>query len=152
MVLDGQSLALSEQDSFKGVCVLSRVGAGKTSRYIIPNVLQRAHENCSMVINDPKGEVFEKTSYRLKKRGFRIITIDPENMERSSRFNPFAEVTSDIEIEQVAEILVRSGNPNSAGKDDFWLQCGGCKNNCVTAYYYQHFYKGKYNEQQNEHK
>ncbi len=122
LVLDGNSLALSEQDSFKGVCVLSRVGAGKTSRYIIPNVLQRASENCSLVINDPKGEVFEKTSYQLQKRGFRIITIDPENLKHSSRFNPFEEATSDIEIEQIAEILVRSGNPGSAGKDDFWLQ------------------------------
>lgn len=110
------------QESFKGVCVISRVGAGKTSRYIIPNVLQRAHENCSMVINDPKGEVFEKTSHRLKQSGFRIITIDPENLKRSSRFNPFEEVSNDIETEQVAEILVRSGNPTSAGKDDFWLQ------------------------------
>ncbi len=122
LILDGHSLCLSEQESFKNICVLARVGAGKTSRYIIPNVLKRASEHCSMVINDPKGEVFENTSGYLKRSGFNIIVIDPENLERSSQFNPLEEAKTDIEIEQVAEILVRSGNTSSAGKDEFWLQ------------------------------
>jgi len=122
LLLDGHSLCLSEQESFKNVCVLARVGAGKTSRYIISNVLKRASQNCSMVINDPKGEVFEKTSAQLKKSGFKVIVIDPENLEHTSQFNPLEEARSDIEIEQVAEILVRSGNSSSGGKDDFWLQ------------------------------
>lgn len=122
LMLDGQSLCLSEQESFKNVCVLARVGAGKTSRYIIPNVLKRASEKCSIVINDPKGEVFEKTSAQLKRSGFKVLVIDPENLDRSSQFNPLLEARNDIEIEQMAEILVRSGNQSSSGKDDFWLQ------------------------------
>lgn len=60
LLLDGQSLRLSERESFQNVCVIARVGAGKTSQYIIPNVLDKANHNCSMVINDPKGEVMSK--------------------------------------------------------------------------------------------
>jgi type IV secretion system protein VirD4 len=62
LLLNGGSLHLSEQESFQNVCVMARVGAGKTSRYIIPNVLDKVRKKCSMVINDPKGEVFNQTS------------------------------------------------------------------------------------------
>ena len=122
LLLDGNSLRLSEEESFQNVCVMARVGAGKTSRYIIPNVLDKARNKCSMVINDPKGEVFNQTSSHLKQCGYKIIVIDPENLNRSSYFNPLAEAKTDIELEQVAEILVRAGIPSAGGKDDFWLQ------------------------------
>lgn len=119
LLLDGMQLKLSERESFQNVCVIARVGAGKTTRYIIPNVLNRAKEKCSMVINDPKGEVFEATSGYLASRGYRIIKIDPENPAQSHCFNPLSEARSDIEREQIAEILVKSGAPSS-GKDEFW--------------------------------
>ena len=119
LLIDGQKGRLSERESFQNVCVMARVGAGKTSRYIIPNVLDKARRNCSMVINDPKGEVFEATSGYLQSRGFRVLTINPQDLERSSRFNPLLEAKDDIELEQVAEILVKAGSGNS-GKDAFW--------------------------------
>ncbi len=119
LLFDGQSGRISERESFQNVCVMARVGAGKTSRYIIPNVLDKAKRNCSMVINDPKGEVFEATSGYLQARGFRVLTINPEDLERSSRFNPLIEAKNDIELEQVAEILIRAGS-GSSGKDVFW--------------------------------
>ncbi len=119
LLLDGESLKLSEQESFQNVCVIARVGAGKTSRYIIPNVLTRAREKCSMVINDPKGEVYEQTSGYLASCGYEVILINPENPSLSHCFNPLAEAKNDIEREQIAEILVKCGNPSS-GKDEFW--------------------------------
>ncbi|ODS22538.1 hypothetical protein AB835_13555 [Candidatus Endobugula sertula] len=75
-----------------------------------------------MVINDPKGEVFNGTSAYLKQCGYKVIVIDPANLSHSSYFNPLEEAKSDIELEQVAEILVRAGIPSGGGKDDFWLQ------------------------------
>lgn len=118
LLLDGQSGRLSERESFQNVCVVARVGAGKTSRYIIPNVLDRAKRNCSMVINDPKGEVFAETSGYLQSRGFKVIAINPEDLDGSSRFNPLLEARTDIEIEQIAEILIKAGSGDS--KDPFW--------------------------------
>jgi type IV secretion system protein VirD4 len=46
LLLDGKRGRLSERESFQNVCVIARVGAGKTSRYIIPNVLDKADRNC----------------------------------------------------------------------------------------------------------
>jgi type IV secretory pathway TraG/TraD family ATPase VirD4 len=122
LLMDGKTLKLSEQESFQNVCVMARVGAGKTSRYIIPNVLTRARSKCSMVINDPKGEVFANTSAYLKQCGYKIIVITPEDLGNSSSFNPLPEAKTDIELEQVAEILVRCCIPSSGGKNDFWSQ------------------------------
>lgn len=118
LLVDGENLRLSEPESFQNVCLIARVGAGKTSRYIIPNVLDKAARNCSLVVNDPKGEVFAATSAAMARAGYRIVVIDPEHPETSSRFNPLSEIRDDIELEQVAEILVRSGNPDD--KDGFW--------------------------------
>ncbi len=122
LLVDGDDLHLSERESFQNVAVMARVGTGKTTRYIIPNVLDKARQKCSIVVNDPKGEVYANTSAYMQRRGYKIIVIDPEHPERSSHFNPLAEAKEEIELEQIAEIIVRSGMPTSSGKDDFWLQ------------------------------
>lgn len=122
LLLNGDDLRLSERDSFQNVCVTARIGAGKTTSYIVPNVLDKAKRRCSIIVNDPKGEVFSDTSAYMKKCGYQVIVIDPENLVRSHRFNPLMEARNDIEIEQVAEILVRAGTPSKGGKDDFWIQ------------------------------
>lgn len=118
LLLNGLDLSLSESESYQNVCVMARVGAGKTTRYIVPNVLHRAKMNCSIVVNDPKGEVYELTSGYMNDRGYNIIVIDPENIDRSSSFNPFLEAKDEIELEQIAEILVKCGNPEEKGS--FW--------------------------------
>ncbi len=118
LLLDGRDLRMSEQESFQNTCVIARVGAGKTTNYIVPNVLERASRRCSIVVNDPKGEVFELTSKHMESRGFKVIVIDPENLARSSRFNPLLEIGDDIELEQMAEIIVRTANPNE--RDPYW--------------------------------
>ena len=89
------------------VNVIARVGAGKTSRYIIPNVIERAKYPCSVIVNDPKGEVYEATSGHMKKHGFNVIVIDPEHPDRSHRFNPLTEARDAIELDQIAEILIK---------------------------------------------
>ena len=119
LMLDGHNVKLSESESFQNVCCIARVGAGKTSRYIIPNVLEKARQKCSLVVNDPKGEVFEATSKYMQSRGFTVIVIDPEDLQKSSCFNPLTEAKTAIELEQIAEILVKSGG-SSSDKDSIW--------------------------------
>jgi type IV secretory pathway TraG/TraD family ATPase VirD4 len=127
LLMDGDTLKMSERESFQNVCVIARVGAGKTSRYIIPNVIERAKYPCSVIVNDPKGEVFDATSGHMKKHGFRVIVIDPEHPDRSHRFNPLTEARDMIELDQVAEILIKAGKGGqsqgaSSGSGDFWAQ------------------------------
>ena len=119
LLIDGAKGHLSETQSFQNVCVVARVGAGKTTRYIIPNVLSKAKAKCSLVVNDPKGEVFAATSGYMQANGYKVIVVHPEHLQNSSRFNPLFEAKNDIELEQIAEILVKAGS-GSAPKDEFW--------------------------------
>lgn len=121
LLLDGVGLKLSEQESFQNVCVIAKIGAGKTSRYIIPNVLNRASYKCSMVINDPKGEVHQATAGYLARKGYEIIVLKPEDPNSPHGFNPLAECRDEVEMEQIAEILLKCGSPNALGKDEFWV-------------------------------
>lgn len=121
LLLDGYESRLSQQNSFQNICVIAGVGAGKTSRYVIPNVLDRASRKCSIVINDPKGEIFDSTSGYLQAKGFRVISIEPEDLSNSDYFNPLLETRNDKEIEQLAEILIRAGAGQSKDKD-IWNQ------------------------------
>ena len=122
LLLDGESLRMSEKESFQNVCVVARVGAGKTSRYIIPNVLDRAKRTCSVVVNDPKGEVYAATSGYMEQHGFRVIVIDPEHPDTSHTFNPLSEAKNEIELDQIAEILIRAGkgSTSTGASGDFW--------------------------------
>ena len=119
LLLDGESLKLAERESFQNVCVIARVGAGKTSRYIIPNVLERAKHPCSLVVNDPKGEVYEATSGYMQANGFRVVVINPEDPQHSDTFSPLAEARNEIEVDQIAEILIKVSKPKNAN-DEFW--------------------------------
>jgi type IV secretory pathway TraG/TraD family ATPase VirD4 len=118
LVLNGLDLRLSEQESFQNVLLAARVGAGKTSKYIIPNVLDKADKICSLVVNDPKGEVFEKTSGFMKAKGFNIIVFNPNEISQSHFFNPFSEAKNDTELEQLAETIIWSGNPGD--RNSYW--------------------------------
>lgn len=118
LLLDGQESRISIQESFQNVCFVARVGAGKTTKYIIPNVLDKASQKASMVINDPKGEVCKLTSGYLKAHGYKIIVFSPNELSKSHLFNPLHEAKNEIELEQIAETLIWSGNPTE--KDQYW--------------------------------
>ena len=89
-------------------------GSGKTSRYIIPNIL-----NCcgSAVVTDPAGELFRLTSGYMQERGYKIQVLAPDDPDHSARFNPLKRFQTAQELKQLATTL----GHNSAGKaDPFW--------------------------------
>lgn len=124
LLLDGENKRLSVTESFQNVLLVARVGRGKTTKYIIPNVLDKAKHNASMAINDPKGEVRKLTSGYLKAQGYNIITFDVDNVENSHYFNPCTEATKDVHLEQIAQTIIWCGNPTE--KEAYW-------NNGATA-------------------
>lgn len=118
LLLDGNKKHLSEAESFQNVCFTARVGAGKTSQYIIPNVLDKANQNVSIVVHDPKGEVHQATSGYLHANGYNIVIFNPHDISASNFFNPFTEAKNSVELELIAETLIWSGNPKEG--DAYW--------------------------------
>lgn len=118
LVLDGNHDRLSPNDSFRNCLVVATTGGGKTSSFIIPNILRLDH--ASLVITDPSGALYEKTSGDLRRRGFEVLALDPLRLDRSVRYNPLATANTQRAMGEVSHILARSGStdPSEGG---FWL-------------------------------
>jgi type IV secretory pathway TraG/TraD family ATPase VirD4 len=110
LLIDGKNKRLSTQDSFEHIAIIAKPGAGKTTSYIIPNVLDKAGQKCSLVVTDPSGEIFTSTSAFMKAKGFHIMTLNPDNLLESACFNPFDGLTGKdtIEIEKICAAIILS--------------------------------------------
>lgn len=72
------------------VFITGTTGAGKTRRLIVPSVHMIAAAGNSMVITDPKGEIYGMTAGYLKKNGYEISVLDFRSPATSTRWNPLA--------------------------------------------------------------
>ena len=119
LILDGEGRRrLSEEASFQHVAVISPTGGGKTTRYIAPNLLTL--DGCSIIVTDPSGELFQKTSGAMARKGFTVEVLNLSQPERSLGYNPLAKANSHTEIDKLAHVLMRSANPVVKPGDDIW--------------------------------
>ena len=68
--------------------IIGSTGAGKTQVAIFPLVHSLAKNNESMIITDPKGEIYETTAEMLKKRGYNVVLLNFRNPQQGSGWNP----------------------------------------------------------------
>ena len=120
LLINGNDQRISLTDSYEHLAVIAKPGSGKTTAFIVPNVLELGSKECSMIINDPSGEIFQLTSGYLEKQGYRIQILNPENLEQSARFNPFAGLTAQdtMEIEQICTSIIMT--KYGADKEPIW--------------------------------
>lgn len=127
LLIDGQR-SLTWDLSMRHIAVLAPSGQGKTSNYVIPNILSlptfinpKAGTSASAVITDPKGEIFEATAQYLSEQGYEIKVIRVDEPLQSELFNPIQRATSDKDISKLAKIMVDSATGGKEGsKSDFW--------------------------------
>lgn len=68
--------------------IIGATGSGKTQTTILPLLKLSMLANESVVVNDPKGEIYKKTSSEFKKRDYNIIMLDFDNAIYGNYFNP----------------------------------------------------------------
>ena len=85
-------------------------GTGKSSVYAITNLINLAKTNCSIVVNDPKGELLEATGAIFQKNGFDLKSLNPENKNQSDRFNIFLNCKKEEELDKFAQVLVTASS------------------------------------------
>lgn len=91
-------------------------GSFKTQSFVITNVLNERIS--SLVITDPKGEVYESTAAIKEKQGYEVRVINFMNMDKSDRYNSFDYVDKDIQATTVANAYVKAKNDST--KKDIW--------------------------------
>ena len=69
--------------------VIGATGSGKTTMVINPLVNFLAKKGESMVITDPKGEIFERNGEMLKDLGYDVIVVNFRDPKNGSRWNPY---------------------------------------------------------------
>lgn len=127
LLVDGKNKRLSAKESFNHLALFSRTGGGKTSSYVLPNIYKLASQNCSIIITDLSGEIYDKTSAYLHNQGFKIYVLDPKNLDESIRYNPLEYAKDSMSIDMVSEILISSsGLKGTKAEDKIWSD--GAKN------------------------
>lgn len=74
--------------------VIGSTGSGKTTTFINPmiQILCEAKKGSSMVITDPKGELFQLHSQKLADNGYDVQVLDLRDAYASSRWNPLEDI------------------------------------------------------------
>ena len=108
--------------------IIGATGSGKTQAVVFPLVQSLAKKGESMIITDPKGEIYEQTGTMLRERGYNIILLNFRNPQNGNGWNPMAlpyklykEGNNDKAIELLDDlalnILYEEKNGNA---DPFW--------------------------------
>ena len=104
------------------LCAVSPAGRGKGVSYALPNLYGCA---MSMIVNDPKGELFQKTAHhRARRFKHRIVHLAPFG-DRSDQFNVLKLIDPKhrLALDQCADmadaIVVRTGHET----DPHWNNC-----------------------------
>lgn len=106
--VDGRLMqTYSAQDNHVGIIAATRLG--KTTSGIIPMVLSNARKKnkCSMIISDPKAEVYRHTAATLKDEGYRVITINLRNYRHSEMWNPLTPIFRKYQRAQSEPYIMR---------------------------------------------
>jgi len=103
-------------------------GSKKTRLYVAPLLAMLAKNGESMIVNDPKGELYRRFKPYLDQLGYPIHVLDFRNPTHGSRWNPFSipcdlfkagdEEKSDIYIRDVADCVYSELCQTT--KDSFW--------------------------------
>ncbi len=74
--------------------IIGATGSGKTTTFINPMIQLLGATACgsSMIMTDPKGELFSLHSQFLTERGYKVLLLDLRDTYSSSRWNPLGDI------------------------------------------------------------
>ncbi len=128
---EGKTVKYSLDNEYVGHNVSSIVvgsaGAGKTFKYIKPNLAQL---NCSFIVTDPSGEIMRDIGMMLLRHGYKVRLFSTSDMTHTDCYNPFDYIYAPdgVTVDQTkVGILVSTFMANAdetkkgaKGGDDFW--------------------------------
>ena len=117
----------------KNTLTIGLPGDGKTRAFIKPNIMQA---NASFVITDPKGLLVHEVGHLLKEKGYRIKVLDLVTLLNSNHFNVFDYMTSENDIDRVAESIVNGTKKTDNQGEDFWAQAEMLLIRALVGYLY----------------
>ena len=99
------------------VLVVGGSGSGKSASYSIPNAYQLLG---SYVFTDPKGELYDRTAGYLRSKGYEIKVLNLVRPQYSDGYNPIMHISSEIDVDVIANTIVKGQKTGDGGSDPFW--------------------------------
>lgn len=106
----------------KHIAVYGASGSMKSRAFVRNNVLQLARLGKSMVLTDPKGELFSDTTQFLRDMGYTVRLFNLVQPELSDRWNCLAEINgNELMAQTFADVVIANTNTGAkVGGDPFW--------------------------------
>ena len=108
--------------------VIGSTGSGKTQTTVLPMVNLLAKHNESMIITDPKGEIYEGTANYLKSLDYNVVLLNFRDPQQGNAWNPMylpyslyksGNIDKSVELlEDLAANILH--DPQSKSQDPFW--------------------------------
>lgn len=125
LMVEQEDIYVDDTDSH--TLIYGNTGSKKTRNFCIPTVYALAGAGESMVIADPKGEIYRNTSGYLQKQEYHIQVINLRNMKYGCQWNPltvpyqnYCQGNKDVGVGMVVDFcqLLAAGVHNE--RDPFW--------------------------------
>lgn len=106
----------------KHIAVYGAPGSMKSRAFVRNNVLQLARLGKSMILTDPKGELFSDTAQFLRDMGYAVRLFNLVQPELSDRWNCLAEINgNELMAQTFADVVIANTNTGlKVGGDPFW--------------------------------
>ena len=118
--LDHQVICVPPKTRFNGnLAVYGASGSKKTRAFCVNMILQCAARKSSLVICDPKSELYEKTSEYLRDQGYTVRVFNLVTPSASDSWNCLAEVGGQELMAQLfCDVIIK--NTGGEERDHFW--------------------------------
>ena len=107
--------------------VMGATGSGKTVIVAKPMIKLLAKHNESMILTDPKGELYEETAEVLKEAGYNIIVLNFRDPQHGNAWNPmslpyelYKVGNTDKSIELLDDLALNILYEEKSSGDPFW--------------------------------
>lgn len=128
VISDGDEVYLDDSDAHS--LIIGSTGSKKTRLFAMPmlEIMRRAGE--SVVVTDPKGELYDLSAQRFKDSGYRLYVINLRDPAHSNGWNPLAQARQCMnrgDIERASTIINDFAatiipDPVGTKADPFWFQ------------------------------
>ena len=118
--IDGKAVCVPLETKLNAnVAVFGASGSMKTRAYCVNRIIQSVMRGESLVITDPKSELYEKTSEYLRSKGYEVKIFNLVSPESSDSWNCLSEIEGDELMAQLfCDVIIK--NTGSERGDHFW--------------------------------
>jgi len=118
--LDGKAVCVPKETRLNAnIAVYGASGSMKTRAFCVNRILQSAARGESIVITDPKSELYEKTSEYLRAQGYEVKVFNLVTPEASDSWNCLCEIEGEELMAQLfCDVIIK--NTGSERGDHFW--------------------------------